>query len=883
MAKVGFLDDIDMQILRGDEGISKSKKAKQKIYTCADCGLNTQCQTPKFPVWGNGHKKILLVLDTPSIKEDELSEPFSGVRGQLIKELLKDRLGISIKRDCWVVYAVRCCSRKNIKSFNVDACRKYLHDDINELKPKVIIPFGYWAMMGVSGDILTSKSRGKYTEDWTDYTIPDQRFLTWIIPTWDIYQLNIDSNKPDSVKIMQFISYFKKAIKLINVPVKKIDYEKKVIILNKIHDIVKLLTGLNDKAKKEKLILALDYETTGKKPHRKGHEILSISLSNGINAWAFHFDIKDNLLVIPFRQLLRQKNIYWRVHNVQFEWLWSYVVLGVYPVNLDQDTILGLHVLNSNKRVGLKPNVYCLFGVAGYDDAIEEYISATPKEEKMHGANAFNLMKQLKGDEKLLYNGLDALFTFLIADYLKENLRIENWTGYVFLMESAISLVKAQENGIRVDISEEVKVKAILTERLDKLNNQIQKLAVRSGWDKSVLFRPSAADDISKLLFDIIGHKSTQTTPAGKPSTEKEVLEKLNDVIIKPILEWKKLQKVRDTYINGIIVEVVDEFMHAFFNLYTTVTFRSSSNSFNFQNLPKRDKESNKIVRQLLYPHRGQKLIEYDYKGIEVAVAPMYCHDKNLIAYVSDSSKDMHRDTGIELFCYEDNPQDFQKFDRQVSKNKFVFPEFYGDYFVNCANNLWNECSKEAKENLKKHGIVKLGVLDAKTKRPERGSFLEHIREIEYSFWNERFPEYNQWRKDLYAFYLKHGYVDSLTGFRYYGPMSKNEVLNRCIQGTAHHILLRLFNKMTKVIEEKKLKTKLIGQIHDSKIPSVEPDEERYIDKIVWYYGTQEIRNEWDWIIVPLEIEKSGAEIDRPWSEMQELGLLGVNGKVIKK
>jgi uracil-DNA glycosylase family 4 len=871
MPKNSFLDDMDLQIIRGDEGKTRTKKAKQKTFTCSDCGLKMQCQTPKFPVWGNGEKKILVILDTPSTKEDELSEPFSGPRGTLLKELLKDKLGISIKKDCWVTYAVRCCSRKNIKAFNVDACRKYLHEDINELKPVVIIPFGYWAMIGISGDILTSKSRGKYTEDWTDYTIPDQRFLSWIVPTWDIFQLNLETNKPDSVKIMQFVTHWKNAIRLLNVPVNKIDYEKKVKILKKDTEIIEVLYRLIERAKSGKLTLSLDYEATGRKPHRKGHEITTISISDGNWAWAFNYDIKDNFVTILFRQLLKSKNVYWRVHNVQLEWIWSYVILGLWPTNLDQDTILGIHTMNSNKRKGLKPIVYCLFGVAGYDDVTEEYISATASEEKIHGANAFNLMKQLKNGDGLLYNGLDSLFTFLIAEYINNNLRKENWIGYNFLMEGAINLVKAQQNGLRVDTTGVSSAKEKLTKELNTLENQIQKMAVKLGWNRGEQFRPSAPDDVSRLLFDILRYEPSKTTPAGKPSTDKEALDKINNPIVNLILEWKKLQKLRDTYINGLVVEVVNGFMHPFFNLYTVNTYRSSSSNFNFQNIPKRDKMSNKIIRELLFPHIGQKLNEYDYKGIEVAVAACYCQDRNLINYVSDPKTDMHRDTGIELFCYEDNPQDFLKDDRQIAKNKFVFPQFYGSYFELDAPPLYEKCTPEARANLKLHGIRNLK------------DFTEHVREIEYSFWNDRFPEYAQWKKDTYKFYLKHGYLDSYTGFRYYGPMTKNEVLNRCIQGSAHHVLLRTFNKISDVIENEKLKSKMIGQIHDSMIPSIEPDEESYIDKMIWYYGTQEIKEDWKWIIVPIEIEKSGGAVDRPWSEMVEMGLLGVNGKVIKK
>ena len=870
MAKIGFLDEVDLQIIRGDEGKTKSKKAKQRVFTCSDCGLNLQCQTPKFPVWGNGQKKILLVLDTPSTKEDELSEPFSGPRGMLLKELLKDRLGISVKKDCWVTYGVRCCERGKIKSINVDACRKYLHDDINELKPSVIIPFGYWAMIAISGDILTSKSRGKTTDDWTGYVIPDQRFLTWIVPTYDIFQLSLDTAKPDNVKIMQMLSHFENALKLLDVSVNKVDYESHVKVLKSDHEIMELLSALNDKAKIGKLILALDYETTGKKPHGKGHEIISIAISDGNKAWAFCYDKNDNVVTILFRQLLRQKNVYWRVHNVQFEWLWSYTIFGVWPVNLDQDTILGLHVLNSQKRKGLKPNVYCLFGVAGYDDVTEQYISAPVAEEKLHGANAFNLMKQMRNGESLLYNGLDALFTYLIAEYINEKMRKENWIGYNFLMESAVNLCKAQENGIRVDIDRVDCSRKLLADELNELEKQIQRIAVKEGWPKEEQFRPSASDDISRLLFGILGYNSIKNTPAGKPSTDKEVLEKIKDPIVSPILAWKKLQKLRDTYLNGLVVEVVDGLMRPFFNLYTVVTYRSSSSNFNFQNLPKRDKVSNKIIRELLYPHYGHKLNEYDYKGIEVGVAACYCKDKNLIKYVSDPSTDMHRDTGIELFCYEDNPQDFQREDRQLAKNKFVFPQFYGSYFELDAPPLWEKCTPEAKANMKLHGIRNLR------------DFTEHVREIEHSFWNDRFSEYAQWKKDTYKFYLKHGYLDSLTGFRYYGPMTKNEALNICIQGSAHHVLLRTFNRISNMVSNEKLKSKLIGQIHDSMILSVNPDEESHIDKMIWYYGTQEIYYEFEWLIVPIEIEKSSGQLDRPWSEMQEMGLFGINGKINK-
>jgi uracil-DNA glycosylase family 4 len=1001
----GFLDSVDLFIIRGDE--AKSHGKSNKIHSCEDCKLRNLVETPKFPAWGEGKKGILFVLDTPSKKEDNKSVPWVGSTGEQLKDIIETQTKLNIYRDCWTVYAVRCCANKQVKATQCEACRKFLHEDIKELNPLVIVPFGYWAMIGVSGDILTTKSRGKVSADWTDYIIPDQRFQKWIIPTWDPFLLNFDGYKKDTVRIKQLVNHIKTAIAYTEKKVAQNNYANCVSIVKGPTDILALLDMFLTKAHKTKpLILALDYETTGRKPHRKGHEIISIALSDGEAAYSFLMSDMDDSAIIVFRSLLNSDFIKWRVHNDQFEYLWSYNIFGVWPKHLDQDTILGLHVLNSQKRVGLKPNVYCIFGIAGYDDSTEGFITSPAVEENNYGANSFNLMKQAPKNDMLLYNGLDALFTYRIGDYINKKIRPENVSGYNFLMESSISLVKAQENGIRVDSDGVDKTYTSITNEIAELAVKIKKLAIKNGWPKDIIFRPSASEDISKLLFDIMGFVSDKQTATGRNSTDKETLEKIKSPIVNVIADWKKAQKLRDTYVNGLKVEVIDNLMRPFFNLYTVVTFRSSSclakgtkidvfdqaekknienittndivfsldannkvlrqpviraektgtkkvirlywscatvmakgsfectpdhpirlydgtyvpavdslyekvnsfisvggafitkivdlnkivdvydiqvkefsnffadgicvhnSNFNFQNLPKRDKKANKAIRSLLYPHKDQKLAEYDYKAIEVAVGACYHKDTNMIRYINDPKSDFHFDTGVELFMYTDNPQEFSKFDRSIAKNKFVFPEFYGSYYEQTAPELWENCSPEAKQNLKKHGIKSYG------------KFLNHVQEIERSFWEDRFPEYTAWKKDTYAFYLKHGFVDSLTGFRYYGPMTKNEVLNIAIQGSAHHVLLRTLNKTMNYIESEGLKSKIIGQIHDSVIISVEPSEEKDIDHCIHYYGTIEIRKVWNWIIVPIAIEKSVAEIDQPWAELKELGLLGVRGKI---
>jgi DNA polymerase I-like protein with 3'-5' exonuclease and polymerase domains len=103
------------------------------------------------------------------------------------------------------------------------------------------------------------------------------------------------------------------------------------------------------------------------------------------------------------------------------------------------------------------------------------------------------------------------------------------------------------------------------------------------------------------------------------------------------------------------------------------------------------------------------------------------------------------------------------------------------------------------------------------------------------------------------------------------------------VQGAAAHVDLRLLSKIVDEIERRKLKSRVIGEVHDSVICSVEEDEESLIDTLIWWYGTQDLRNDWKWIIVPLELEKAVGGVDRPWSELEEVGYVGKDVQVDKK
>jgi len=226
-----------------------------------------------------------------------------------------------------------------------------------------------------------------------------------------------------------------------------------------------------------------------------------------------------------------------------------------------------------------------------------------------------------------------------------------------------------------------------------------------------------------------------------------------------------------------------------------------------------------------------------------------------LIKYIEDPSTDMHRDVGCDLFMKSST--ELTKEERSVAKNGFTFPAFYGSYFEQMAPDLWQKMPDTTKEWLKSRGCKTLNV------------FKEHVRDIERNFWDVRFQVYAEWKERTWRDYQKTGYIDLYTGFRCYGPMKRNEVINYRVQGSAFHCLLWTFKEVAKEIRERGWKSRLTGQIHDALVANVFSEEEAEFDKLIVEIATKRVREHWDWIIVPLTIEKERSAVDGNWSEME--------------
>lgn len=454
----------------------------------------------------------------------------------------------------------------------------------------------------------------------------------------------------------------------------------------------------------------------------------------------------------------------------------------------------------------------------------------------------------------------------------------------ILIHKGIAALARTERQGIRIDMDKAKKNHKKLSKSINKLNDDFSQTKFYKEWDKSsgrAKLNTDSPPQLSHFLYGVKKIKPTKLTKGGKGSTDNEALEGLRIPELDQLLRIRKLKKLRDTYLNGFLKEAVDGYIHPVFNLHLATTYRSSSDSPNFQNIPVRDEEAKKIIRSCIFPRPGYQLLEIDYGKLEVCIAACYHKDPTMLKYLNNPASDMHADMAKQIFCFRkfDKKDKAMKQMRYAAKNGFVFPQFYGDYYGNNAPTLSRITKLPIKggygsrDGLKLSDGGSLGEHLINHKIKSLRDFTGHLKEIEHHFWNERFFVYADWKKKWWRAYQKKGYFDTLTGFRCSGVMSKNDTINYPPQGSAFHCLLWSFTELDLLFRKYKMKTRQIGQIHDSILFDIHPPELDNVLEISQRVTCVDLLKAWPWIIVPLMIEAELCEVDQSWYYKKEIEL----------
>jgi DNA polymerase-1 len=424
------------------------------------------------------------------------------------------------------------------------------------------------------------------------------------------------------------------------------------------------------------------------------------------------------------------------------------------------------------------------------------------------------------------------------------------------LRDGSLALAVMEGNGIRLDMP-----------YLDRSILEVQAKIVEGEKDRTNI---GSGEQLAHVIYKCLGYPCTSLTATGKPKADEEALRKVDLPFVKEYFARKKLEKVLSTYLLGFKREQIDGFLHPSFN-FNPESFRSGANDPNVQNIPSRGPMT-KLIRDCVIPRCDHYLVEIDYAQIEVRVAACYHKDPRMLEYIRDPSTDMHRDVAMELFLI---PQALveKKTTRDWTKNRFVFPQFYGQVYFDCAYNIWKAVEREenklpngtsVRQHLRDNGITGLGECDPK-QRALPGTFERHVKDVEDRFWLDRFPKYTEWKKRWWREYSRNGGYRMLTGFYVNGLYKKNEVLNYAIQGSSFHCLLWSIIEIQRHLRKYKWKTKLINQIHDCLVADVPIDELQDYLHLAKRVMTTACMAHYQWLIVPLEIEAEVVEPESTW------------------
>jgi len=843
---------------------------------CKECGLFKHARSPRMKYTGEGRLKALAIGEGPGEHEDQLGKQFikhAQAGGYLWRELGLHKLDLD--RDFWKVNAVNCrpmtsgkwgkVKNRAPEKSELRYCRPIIEQTIRELQPRFILLMGGKAVESFYIDHFKEASISR----WRGLHIPDLRYNLWVLPLF--HPSYITRDKDNANLTSQYSRDITNAVNFIqgSVDPTPVDYGKKVRSLFNYHDVLSLLDRIIQHPPER---MEFDYETTGLKPFRPGHKILSMSLCfDEQEAYSFpvqyrnHWNRKEYAQIkTRIRKVLRHHMISKEAHNMKFEDVWTSEIMGVEVENWGWDSMIAAHIIDNRRYfTKLKFQTYVNFGFYPYDKPVQKYIKGFP----------FNKMEKCPLDDLLHYGGLDSLFGFMLRPIQEEQIKERGMTyPYEFFHEGALVLADIEKRGVCTD--EEYYNSQSNKEGTGVIDGMIIDLLKVTKFGKDAQTFKDATNreldiespkDLGFLLYDLLKYPPI-LTEKGNYSVDEKALQKIDLPFVKDLLQLRKMIKVKGTYLAQFQRFSYQGIMNPSYDLTIPKSYRGSSSDPNFQNIPKRDEFSMQTCRKGIIPSKGHGLLSSDFSGIEVAISACYNKDPELIKYITDPTTDMHRDAASDIWKLPE--QEVTKKIRYSGKNGWVFPQFYGSYYGNCAPDLWEnylDLETASGITLKRH-MRKQGIKTVE-------EFTEHCKKVEQKFWGRRFKVYKKWKDAINEEYRKNGYISSFLGFQYVGYMTRNECTNYQTQGTAFHMLLWSLIEVEKIAADEDWVSMIIGQIHDDMIHDYEEDELPHIIETINYVGTEKIKEMFPWISVPLEIEHEISGIDGNWSEMTEYKL----------
>ncbi|HUO43680.1 MAG TPA: DNA polymerase I [Burkholderiales bacterium] len=315
-------------------------------------------------------------------------------------------------------------------------------------------------------------------------------------------------------------------------------------------------------------------------------------------------------------------------------------------------------------------------------------------------------------------------------------------------------------------------------------------------------FNLNSPKQIQEILFVKQGLKPVKKTPSGVPSTDEEALEQLalDHPLPKLLLEYRGLAKLKSTYTDKLARMINPDTgrVHTSYAQAVAVTGRLASSDPNLQNIPIRTDEGRRIREAFIAPP-GARIVSADYSQIELRIMAHLSQDAGLRAAFA-AGEDIHRATAAEIFGVDHAGVSAEQ--RRYAK-VINFGLIYGMSAFGLASQL--------------------GVERAAAQQYMDRYFM-------------RYPGVAEYMRATREQARERGYVETLFGRRLWLPDIKSgngarrqgaerAAINAPMQGTAADLIKLAMIAVQHWIEDEKLASRLIMQVHDELVLEV-PDSE---------------------------------------------------------
>jgi DNA polymerase-1 len=360
-----------------------------------------------------------------------------------------------------------------------------------------------------------------------------------------------------------------------------------------------------------------------------------------------------------------------------------------------------------------------------------------------------------------------------------------------------------EEAGVRIDKGVLAGLSTRFGSELDRVGERIFELAEQR-------FNINSPKQLGVVLFTHMGLPTPVKYGKGKQiSTAQDVLEVLAEKheVARLVLEYRHLSKLKSNYVDALpLLADSDSRVHTTFQAAATSTGRLSSINPNLQNIPIKT-ELGREIRAAFTSAPGTQLLSADYSQIELRLLAHFSGDPLLMrAYQND--EDIHTLTASEVFGVP--PETMSKETRARAK-AVNFGIVYGISPFGLAAQLGIP-QAEARAYIDRYFARYQGVqafiektLETTRREGSVRTLFGRLRPI---------PDMESRNANARGF-------------------AERTAVNTPLQGTAADLIKLAMIALDRKLTERKLKTRMVLQVHDELLFEVPEDETAEIEELV--------------------------------------------------